>query len=351
MVTIKEIAQRCNVSIATVSNILNGKPNAGEETRKRVLQVVKELNYTPNSVAKNLKMKRSRTIGVIAEDLTVFCTPEIIDGITKCCEEEGYHILLTNMRLYKKYSDTYYEKEDFTEIVDKEIRELLSKQVDGIIYVTAHERKIRCFPENLEIPACIAYGYSLSERFPSIVVDDRDGAYMIVKYLTENGHHTIGVITGKENSIHTSDRLIGYQKALFESKICYNPELVVTGDWKRQSGYALTDGLLSRNVTAIFCMNDVMAGGVYDRLEERGLVPGKDISIVGFDNRELSNFYHPPLTTTELPLFEIGYTACKKVIDMLKNKPKDDMKQDQGAAKIYEQCRLLVRSSVEKKVC
>lgn len=349
MVTIKDIAQRCNVSIATVSNILNGKSNVGKETRKRVLQVVKELNYTPNSVAKNLKMKRSRAIGVIAEDMTVFCTPEIIDGITKCCEEEGYYILLTNLRLYKKYSDTYYETEDFTDIVEKDIRELLSKQVDGIVYVTAHERKIKCFPEDLEIPACIAYGYSVSERFPSIVVDDKNGAYMIVKYLTENGHHSIGVITGKENSIHTSDRLIGYQKALFESKICYNPELVVTGDWKRQSGYENTDSLLAHGVTAIFCMNDVMAGGVYDRLEERGLIPGKDISVVGFDNRELSNFYHPPLTTTGLPLFEIGYTACKKIVDMLEKKSRENIKQEGETTKIYEQCKLLVRSSVKKE--
>lgn len=87
MVTIKEIAKECDVSIATVSNILNGKPNASEETRKKVLETVKKLNYTPNYVAKNLKMKKSKAIGVIAEDLTVFCTPEIIDGITKCCEE------------------------------------------------------------------------------------------------------------------------------------------------------------------------------------------------------------------------------------------------------------------------
>lgn len=85
MATIKEIAKKCNVSIATVSNILNGKPNASEKIRQKVLQAIEELNYTPNYVAKNLKMKKTRTIGVIAEDLTVFCTPEIIDGITKCC--------------------------------------------------------------------------------------------------------------------------------------------------------------------------------------------------------------------------------------------------------------------------
>ena len=118
MVTIKEIAQKCNVSIATVSNILNGKPNAGEETRKRVLQAVEELNYTPNTVAKNLKLKKTKAIGVIVEDITVFCAPEIIDGITSYCEEKGYHVLLTNLRLYKKYEDAYYSETSFFRIVE-----------------------------------------------------------------------------------------------------------------------------------------------------------------------------------------------------------------------------------------
>ncbi|MEE1196995.1 MAG: LacI family DNA-binding transcriptional regulator [Lachnospiraceae bacterium] len=87
MVTIKDVAKKCNVSIATVSNILSGKPNASEETRKRVLEAVQELNYIPNYVAKNLKMKSTKTIGVIVEDITVFCAPDIIDGITQYCEK------------------------------------------------------------------------------------------------------------------------------------------------------------------------------------------------------------------------------------------------------------------------
>ena len=151
MVTIKEIAKYCNVSIATVSNIINGKPNASEETKQRVLKAIEELNYTPNYIAKNLKTKRTKTIGVVVEDITVFCAPEIIDGITKCCEKKGYHILLTNLRLYKKFGDSYYENENFFQTVHREIRELISKQVDGIVYVTAHERVLKCLPEKLTV--------------------------------------------------------------------------------------------------------------------------------------------------------------------------------------------------------
>lgn len=349
MVTIKEIAQKCGVSIATVSNILNGKPNASEATRQKVLKAVKELNYTPNSIAKNLKLKKSQAIGVVAEDLTVFCTPGIIDGITQCCEERGYHVLLTNLRLYKKYQDAYYANDAFVKVVEKEIRELLSKQVDGIIYVTSHERILKkCLPEHLPVPASMAYGYSKSEEYPSVAVDDKNGAYMLIRYLTERGHRSIGVITGKEQSIHTHDRLRGYQKALYDQKIFFDPDIVVQGDWKRESGYNNTDYLLSKNVTAIFCMNDIMAGGVYDRLEERGILPGRDISVVGFDNRDLSNYYKPPLTTIALPLSSIGYTACKVVIDMIEKKEpgESDNGEAESLREIYEACRLLVRNSV-----
>lgn len=348
MVTIKEIAQTCGVSIATVSNILNGKPNVSESTRQRVLKVVKELDYTPNSIAKNLKLNRSQAIGIVAEDLTVFCTPCIIDGITQCCEERGYHILLTNLRLYKKYQDTYYANDNFARLVEKEIKELLSKQVDGIIYVTSHERILKkCLPEHLPVPASMAYGYSKSEEYPSVAVDDINGAYTLIRYLIENGHKTIGVITGKEESIHTHDRLKGYQKALYDEKIFFDPDIVVQGDWKRESGYRNTDYLLSKGVTAIFCMNDIMAGGVYDRLAERKILPGKDISVVGFDNQDLSNYYRPPLTTIALPLSTIGYTACKIVIDMIENEePEKPEKKHGGPEELHETCSLLVRDSV-----
>lgn len=348
MVTIKEIAQACNVSIATVSNILNGKPNVGEETRKRVLKVIQEMDYTPNSIAKNLKMNKSSTIGIIAEDITVFCTPEIIDGISECCEKNGYQVLLTNMRMYKKYSDTYYNRKDFSDIVNNEIRELLSKRVEGIIYITAHERSLSCFPDDLKVPACVAYGQSMNPKFPSVSADDTAGAYSAITHLVDQGHRTIGVITGKDNTPPTSDRLLGYQRALADAHIRYNPDLVVIGDWGRESGYMHTDTLLERGVTAIFCMNDIIAGGVYDRLSEHGLHPGRDLAVVGFDNQIMSEYYFPPLSTIALPLFEIGYTACQTVINILEQPSQSHILAPNPHNLYLERCRLICRSSVTR---
>lgn len=346
MVTIKDVAKKCNVSIATVSNILSGKPNASEETRKRVLEAVRELNYTPNYVAKNLKMKTTKTIGVIVEDMTVFCAPEIIDGITQCSEENGYHILLTNLRLYKKYSDIYYQNDKFANIVHREMKELLSKQVDGIIYVTAHERVLKCLPEDLNVPAVMAYGYSKSEKIPSIVANDYDGGYKIASYVMEQGHRKIAIIAGKENSIHTKDRLVGHQKAMFEHNVLYNPDYVINEDWTREGGYRAACKLLDKDITAIICMNDVMAGGVYDRLDELNLIPGEDISIVGYDNRHASAFYRPALTTFEIPLFEIGRTACKSVIDLIKQE--EESEPANGYVEIEVPGDIVVRKSVKK---
>ena len=349
MITIKEIARLCDVSVATVSNVINDKPNVGEKTRRRVLKIMEELDYTPNYVAKNLKMRHTRSIGVIAEDMTVFSIPDIIDGITKHCEEEGYQILLFNLRLYKKYQDSYYRSTDFYGKVEREIKDLMGKQVEGIIYVAAHERKIGCIPENLPIPTVMAYGYSETANTPSVVVDDVDAAFQAVEYLISKGHRDIGVVTGKRYSIHTQARLEGYQKALYRNGILYDPSLVVTGDWLRESGYENTENLLKQGVTAIFCMNDIMAGGVYDKFEELGLVVGRDISVVGFDNVDLSEYYKPALTTVQLPLHEIGYRASEIMQELLKKRDARGDSLDESASSngVYQmRCKLLERKSV-----
>lgn len=343
MTTIKELAKACGVSVATVSNILNNKGGASEETKQKVLKAAKEMNYTPNIVAKNLKMRNTRSIGVIAEDMTIFSIPDIIDGITQQCEEADYHILLTNLRLYKKHEDTYYHKQDYYEDVHKEIRKLQSKQVEGIIYISAHERMIKCIPEDIRLPAVMAYGYSDTAKIPSIVVDDEEGAYQLVSHLAAMGHKQIGVITGKKDSLHMQARLEGFQRALFDNSILFNPKFCMTGDWNRESGYSNTDALIDQGVTAIFCMNDVMAGGVYDRLEERGLKVGEDISIVGFDNREVSSYYKPPLTTTTLPLHDIGYKASEVMMGLLAH---EELPEKEGIYKVP--CEFLLRKSVGK---
>lgn len=346
MATIKEIAKKCGVSVATVSNILNGKPGASEATREMVLKTAEKMEYIPSYVAKSLKTRNTRSIGVIAEDMTIFSIPDIIDGITEYCEKVDYKILLTNLRLYKKYNDRYYHRNDYYGTVRQEIKKFIAMQTEGIIYVTAHERVMHCIPEDLPIPAVMAYGYTESKKVPSVVVDDQSGAYELIDYLIGNGHRKIGVVSGKADSLHTQARLIGYQKALRDNQLIYDPELVCQGDWTRESGYKGVDRLLDRGVTAIFCMNDLMAGGVYDRADELGIRIPEDLSIVGYDNRELSSYYKPPLTTSDLPLHDIGYRAAEVMMELLKGK----MEKTDREIICQVPCNKRIRESVKRIV-
>ena len=342
MSNIKEVAKACNVSTATVSNVLNGKPGASDETRRLVMEKVKELDYTPNYVAKNLKMKNTRSIGVIAEDMTIFSIPDIIDGITEYCEHEHYQILLINLRLYKKFNASYYDKDDYYELAAQEMKELIAKQVEGIIYVAAHERIIRCIPENLQVPAVMAYGFTKSKKIPSVVVDDAAGTYDMIQYLMKKGHKKIGIIAGKQSSIHVKERLKGYQRALRDNGVLYDPDLVCGWDWDDAMGYYYTQELLEKGVTAIFCMNDMIATKVYDKVRELGLeVPG-DISVVGYDDREISRYLRPTLTTVRLPLYEIGYNAAKVMVGLLNKVEK--LSKEEKICKVSSQ--LVIRESV-----
>ncbi|MGL6201320.1 MAG: LacI family DNA-binding transcriptional regulator [Lachnospiraceae bacterium] len=343
MTTIKEIAKACNVSVATVSNIINNKGGVGEKTKKRVRAAIEEMNYTPNHVAKNLKMKHTRSIGVIAEDMTVFSLPDIIDGITEYCEAEEYQILLINLRLYKKFADTYYREDRHVDIVQCEIQKLLAKQVDGIIYVAAHERVINFMPDDLPIPVVVAYGYAENTEIPSVVVDDVSGSYEMAKYLISCGHKKIGLIAGRKDSIHTQARLEGYQKALFDHGLLFDPTLVLYGNWERKNGYENTDLLINKGVTAIFSMNDIMASGVYDRLEELGVEIGRDIAVAGYDNREISGYMKPQLTTIGLPLHDIGYYASEIILKLLR---KEEFELKDGIH--FVKCNPFIRKSVNK---
>lgn len=347
MVTIKEIARECNVSPTTVSNILNGRPNVGEETKKRVLEVVRKRGYQPNYIARGLRIQKTRMIGIIVEDLVQFSTAGVVDGIMECCEKMGYRTIVQNLRLYSRWSDAWFDDEKaYYSILNPALQEIRQIQADGVIYVAGHERYIRCFPEEFPIPAVMSYAYEKSGTIPSVVLDDERGGYEITQYLISMGHQKIGVIAGKEDNIHTQKRLLGYQRALYEEKLFFNPDVVCYGKWERESGYQMTGKLLEAGVSAIFCMADRMAGGVYDYLEEHGLRAGRDLAVVGFDNQDMAEYFSPPLTTMKLPLREIGKKAAEILLTELEG---ETCRETQKEIKIP--CSLIVRDSVIKLKC
>ena len=153
MATIKEIAKLANVSIATVSNVLNQKPgSASPEKVEKVLKVAKSLNYRPNYLAQSLKRQRSRSIGIIAEDLTVSQTAEIINGIEEYCEEYDYEALLANMRLFKRYGNNLSAIPERSVLFNRAFDNLVSKQVEGCIYIGYHGREVSFSPPDTGLP-------------------------------------------------------------------------------------------------------------------------------------------------------------------------------------------------------
>ena len=222
------------------------------------------------------------------------------------------------------------------------LQEALSIRVNGIIYVAGHCRLIDYFPDNFPIPAVITYGMSKENRYPSIIIDDEKGGDDMTRYLISKGHTKIGVIAGAIDNLHTKSRLLGYQKALFEEGVLYNPSLVCYGDWERETGYCGAKQLVNEGVTAIFCMNDAMAVGAYDYLYEQNLAVGRDVSIVGYDNMELSECLRPRLTTNGIQLGEIGRKSVEIMIQTLEN-----AENKQNTAMTFKvPCKMVERESV-----
>lgn len=347
MVTLKEIAETCGVSATTVSNVINGKAKTSEETRQRILEVIKETGYKPNIMAKGLRIKRTQTIALIAEDIAQFTSPPIIESIMETCEKMDYRVVVHNLRLYDRWSDTWYGREDeYHSVIDPVIKDVLSAQVDGIIYVAGHARIIKTFNKNFDLPVVMCYAYSEAENIPSVVIDDEQSAYELVSYLTKMGHEKIGFVGGRIDNIHTAQRLMGYQKAIFEKGLLFDPKLVYYGDWTRDAGYEGAKRLVPQGVTALFGISDHMTGGIYDYLYEKGISIGKDISVVGFDNEGLSAFLRPQLTTTALPLREIGRKSAQLLLDKLEN-ANGDLQKEPSVFKIP--CQMMLRDSVGKR--
>ncbi|WP_312150269.1 LacI family DNA-binding transcriptional regulator [Paenibacillus odorifer] len=336
--SIKDIAAKANVSIATVSYVLNGTRNVRSDTRERVVAAIEELNYKPNAIAKSLKLNRTNTIGVIAEDVTVFNTPDIIDGINDFGDRNDLHILLVNLRLDKRIGRNFSNTEDYRKYAANAVAELLSNQVDGIIYIGVHPRDLTGLIDTEGKP--IVYTYSYTQDDISIQYNDEQAAYQAMSYLVNQGHSRIAVISGLMDSIPSRLRLNGYYKAVTEYQLPFDPLLIKMGDWERESGYRLTSELLAlpEPPTAILSMNDVMVVGILQAAEEKGFRIPDDLSVVGFDNREFSDYLRPRITTMELPLHEMGYQAIEVLFNLIKGTKMDSL--------TMPECRLIERDSV-----
>jgi LacI family transcriptional regulator len=309
-ITIQDIADRANVSISTVSRVLNRTAPVAEETRKRVLRIIDEFGYKPNLFASRLAGGQSRTIGVLTQLIGSPFYDVILRGIFRGINGSGYSPLFADGR--------WDANKDLVAL-----NMFMQHQVDGLIILNGHTPDDVLVKIAREIPMIIV-GRNIPElKDQCLPFDDYQAAKNATRYLIDAGHRRIAHITGLLNHEDAVLRRDGYMAAFEEAGIELSPELIIEGDYTEPSGMMVVEMLLMRGYvfSAIFAANDQMAFGARLALYRRGLRVPEDVSLVGFDDQAPSSYMIPPLTSIRRPPLEIGETAGKALVNMLKGKP------------------------------
>lgn len=335
MATIKEVAQRAGVSIRTVSRVLNDHPHVATATRERVLGVIEELDFRPNAAARYMRTGQSRLIGFLTDELAqnVFSYDLIIGAQQAAWEHEKLLFLLNTG--------------DDPRVEVQAINIMRAHQVEGIVYATMYHREIKRsqFPE--DIPVILVNCFADDRSLPSIVPDEIGGGRLAATTLLEHGHRRIGFVNVAAREPAPVGRLEGYRQALANYGIPFDETLVrfieEPFEGLATSTYECVLSLLqmSNPPTGIFCFNDLMALGAYDAVRKSNLRIPDDVAIVGFDNVEiLAAQIHPPLTTIELPNFEMGQLAIRMLLGEVA------ISQDEKPVQHMIECPLIARKSV-----
>ena len=326
--TIRDIARRAGVSPAVVSHVINDHPgHVSAATRRRVRDVVAALGYRPHGVAKSLRRRESRALGLVISDTTSALFAPVVRGVEAVAARAGYQVLLVN-----------------AETLDAEreaLAALAAHPVDGLIFMSTTARQASghlAYTDGIPVAAINRYG--APPGVTRILWDDRAGARDAVRHLMELGHQRIALIGGPRGRLSASRRLEGFQAALRRAGLPCDRRLILPGDYSVEAGVEAAERLcrLSRRPTAILAANDTMAMGALRGIVRAGLRCPEDVAVVGIGDPPFMAFAHPPLTTVALPVEEAGTRAAECILDQ---------RREGRAAPRTEilPCRLLVRES------
>ncbi|WP_181833300.1 LacI family DNA-binding transcriptional regulator [Bacillus taeanensis] len=330
--TIHDIAKRANVSISTVSRVVNNPLAVREEKRQRVLEAIKELGYEPNPFASGLRDRLTKTIVAIIPDIANPFYASMFRGIEDTAREQRNNVMICN---------TDRNEERFFEYM----RYFKKKKVDGIIFASdpLKEHYYKGF-EELNIPVVLAATKSEDHLLPYVKIDDYQAGYDAGMFLIRNGHKRIGMISGpKSDPIAGQPRYEGFLASLKKYERLAD-DSVVFGDFQYDSGYSGMGKLYGKHpdLTAVFAASDEMALGAMAFLQRRNIDVPRQVSVIGFDNIRFSRMITPPLTTISQPIYEIGKEAAMLLYDWIENRdtiPKGKQLQHE----------LIVRDSVSNR--
>lgn len=301
----KDVARIAGTSTSTVSHVINNNRYVSPAVREKVLTAIAELNYAPSALARSLKIKETRTIGML---LTTSNNPffsEVVRGVERSCYERGYSLILCNT-------------EGSAERMLSSLEVLLQKRVDGLLlmYSESHqipEELFRCYPV---LPIVMMDWAPFSRACDTIQDNSLMGGELATQYLLSKGYRQIACISGPKNNTQACRRLKGYRQAMSSGGITLRADYEVEGNFQFSGGLVAMQQLLSlkQPPKAVFCSNDAMAVGVYLALHQAGLEVGKDMAVIGYDDIELASFLTPPLTTIHQPKEALGKLAVDTLL-------------------------------------
>jgi LacI family transcriptional regulator len=302
--SIYDVARESGVSVFTVSAVVNRKSHVGEKLRERVEAAIRNLNYRPNLIARSLAKQRTHTIGMIVPDIANPFFPMVVRGAEDAAQRHGYNLLLCN-------SDDSLAKEETS------VELLLNKRVDGILLTKAAEDfrpSIKQMIKEINIPFVLVMRTYPKLTKDAVITDDYQGAYDAVCHLARSGRRRIGFIGGPRKVSNAAARWEGFQDALRAEQLPYEPELVIEGDYRIESGFRAGHALLSHRPDAIYVANYLMTVGLLKAAEEMGLRCPEDFGLVSFDDYPWLGAFRPRLTTVELPKHQLGIEAAELLI-------------------------------------
>ncbi|NME50385.1 catabolite control protein A [Enterococcus cecorum] len=313
-ITIYDVAREADVSMATVSRVVNGNPNVKPATRKKVLEVIERLDYRPNAVARGLASKKTTTVGVIIPNVSNMFFASLARGIDDIATMYKYNIILAN-------SDGDNLKEVHV------LNNLLAKQVDGIIFMGHHiTDEIRGEFSRSKTPVVLAGSIDPDNQVGSVNIDYQAATKEAVQILVKNGHKDIAFVSGALiDPINGHARLGGYKQALEEAGIAYNEGLIFEAPYSFRDGLRLVERLRNSGATAAFISDDELAVGILDGLLDAGVKVPEEFEIITSNNSLLTDVVRPKLTTITQPLYDMGAVAMR-LLTKLMNKEEVEQK-------------------------
>jgi LacI family transcriptional regulator len=333
--TLKSIATKLGVSVSTVSRVINGKSiryRISKDTQDAILKVAKELSYSPNQLARGLRLKRTNTIGYIIPDISNPFFSSIAKSVEKFARKFGYSILLC-------------DSEENTDIEKESLQLMLNRKVDGlIISPVGLEVSHLVAISQKNIPIVLLDRYFPDLNIPFVTSDNYQGALEAVKLLIENGHTRIACIQGLKNTSPNNDRVKGYRDAHSKHDLEIDGSLLVGDSFGEENGYIETKLLLKKSLlpTAIFSVSNLISLGAIRAISEEGLKIPDDISMISFDDQPYSRFLSTPMTTVSQQSAQIGQIATKLLIDQIESNRSVEAKG------IFLPTKIIMRESVKR---